>query len=176
MLHFLFFEIRTPFFDSILRTAPGTILNHSHQVWPPVLRRNQHFDARDFVSCCCSQAPQLKKVIFPKKIPYCNSARIFHFLYPQTSLILCYLINFLIGAGFEHPGPGFVFWENPANFSKIKNHFLEMSPCVKNPNRFAFWYPQTSLILFPFERILMAATVGPGSCVWGLGGLVRGKP
>ena len=176
MLHFLFFEIRTPFFDSILRTAPGTILNHCHQVWPPVLRRNQHFDARDFVSCCCSQAPQLKKVIFPKIFPYCNSARILHFLYPQTSLILCYLINFLIWAGFEHPGQGFVFWENSANFSKIKNHFLEMSSLVKNPNRFSFWYPQTSLILFPFERILMASTVGPGSCVWGLGGLVRGKP
>ena len=86
-------------------------------------------------------APQLKKVIFPKKFPYCNSARILHFLYPQTSLILCYFIGFFLGAGFEHPGPGFVFGENSANFSKIKNHFLEMSPCVKNPNRFSFWYP-----------------------------------
>ena len=29
-MNFLFFEIRTPFFDSILRTAPGTVLKHSH--------------------------------------------------------------------------------------------------------------------------------------------------
>merc|ERR1711949_138719 len=108
---FLFFEIRTPFFDSILRTAPGTILNHCHQVRPPVLRRNQHFDARAFVSCCCSQAPQLKKVNFPKIFPYCNSARIFHFLYPQTSLILFYLIRFLVGASFQGSGSGFVFAE-----------------------------------------------------------------
>merc|ERR1711949_57746 len=161
---FLFFEIRTPFFDSILRTAPGTILNHCHQVRPPVLRRNLHFDARAFVSCCCSQAPQLKKVIFPKFFPYCNSARIFHFLYPQTSLILCYLINFLIGAGFEHPGQGFVFWENSANFSKIKNHFLERPLHVKKPKRFSFWYPQTSLILFYLIRFLVGASFqGSGS-------------
>merc|ERR1711884_706455 len=145
---------------------------------PPVLRRKSHFDARDFVSCVLllQPAPQLKKVIFPKKFPYCNSARILHFLYPQTSLILCYLINFLIGACFEHPGPGFVFWENCANFSKIKNHFLERPLHVKKPKRFSFWYPQTSLILFPFERFLMAAKLGQLSCVWGLGGLARGKP
>ena len=68
-LHFLFFEIRTPFFDSILRTAPGTILNHSHQVWPPVLRRNQHFDARAFVSCCCSLLLNSKKWIFQNFFP-----------------------------------------------------------------------------------------------------------
>jgi len=37
-------------------------------------------------------APQLKKVIFPKFFPYCNSARILHFLYPQTSLTLFYFI------------------------------------------------------------------------------------
>merc|ERR1712155_364278 len=130
----------------------------------PVLRRNQHFDARAFVSYCCSQAPQLKKVIFPKFFPYCNSARILHFLYPQTSLILCYFIGFFLGACFEHPGQGFVFGENSANFSKIKNHFFGKTPCVKIPKRFSFWYPQTSLTLFPFERILMASSFqGSGS-------------
>ena len=136
-MHFLFFEIRTPFFDSILRTAPGTILNHCDQVWPPVLRRNQHFDARAFVSCCCSQAPQLKKVIFPKFFPCCNSARIFHFLYPQTSLILCYLINFLIGAGLEHPGPGFVFGGKESKSSK-KSEFSKKGPLVKNSKTFYY--------------------------------------
>ena len=68
---FLFFEIRTPFFDSILRTAPGTILNHCHQVWPPVLRRNQHFDARDFV--CWPAAARLlesKKWVFQNCFPF----------------------------------------------------------------------------------------------------------
>ena len=100
--------------------------------------------------------------------PLVKNPNRFSFWYPQTSLILFCFNNFLIWTCFEHPGPGFVFWENSANFSKIKNHFLEMSPCVKNPNRFSFRYPQTSLILFPFERILMASTVGPGSCVWGL--------
>ena len=70
-LHFLFFEIRTPFFDSILRTAPGTILKHCHQVWPPVLRRNQHFDARDFV--CWPAAARLlesKKWVFQNCFPF----------------------------------------------------------------------------------------------------------
>ena len=68
-LHFLFFEIRTPFFDSILRTAPGTILNHFHQVWPPFLRRKSHFDARDFVSCCCSLLLNSKKWFFQNFFP-----------------------------------------------------------------------------------------------------------
>merc|ERR1712155_406374 len=90
----------------------------------PVLRRNQHFDARAFVSCCCSQAPQLKKVSFPKFFPSLNSARILHFQYPQTSLILFCFNNFLIRTCFKHPGQGFVFWENSANFSKIKNQIF----------------------------------------------------
>merc|ERR1712155_399398 len=130
----------------------------------PVLWRNQHFDARAFVSCCCSQAPQLKKVIFPKFFPYCNSVRIFHFLYPQTSLILCYFIGFFLGACFKHPGPGFVFRENSANFSKIKIKFFGKTPCVKIPKRFSFWYHWSTLTLFYFIRFLVGASFqGSGS-------------
>jgi hypothetical protein len=57
-----------------------------------------------------------------------------------------------------------VFGENSANFSKIKIKFFGRTPCVKNPKRFSFWYPQTSLILFYLIRFLVGASFeGSGS-------------
>ena len=57
-----------------------------------------------------------------------------------------------------------MFGENSANFSKIKIKFFGKTPCVKNPKRFSFWYPQTSLILFYLIRFLVGASFeGSGS-------------
>ena len=102
---------------------------------------------------------------FLKRDPFEKNPKRFFFLYPWGVLRLFYLINFLIGACLEHPGPGFVFGENSANFSKIKIKFFGRTPCVKNPKRFSFWYPQTSLILFYLIKFLIGACLehpGPG--------------
>ena len=105
-----------------------------------------------------------KKVNFLKRDPFEKNPKRFFFLYPWGVLRLFYLINFLIGACLEPPGPGFVFGENSANFSKIKIKFFGRTPCVKNPKRFSFWYPQTSLILFYLIRFLVGASFeGSGS-------------
>ena len=101
---------------------------------------------------------------FLKRDPFEKNPKRFFFLYPWGVLRLFYLINFLIGACLEPPGPGFVFGENSANFSKIKIKFFGRTPCVKNPKRFSFWYPQTSLILFYLIRFLVGASFqGSGS-------------
>ena len=62
-MHFSFFKIRTPFFDSILRTAPGTILNHFHRC-PPVICGEIHTLMHGIL--CELQHPGVKKVIFSK--------------------------------------------------------------------------------------------------------------
>ena len=70
----------------------------------------------------------------------------------------------MIGACLEHPGPGFVFGENSANFSKIKIKFFGKTPCVKNPKRFSFWYHWSTLTLFYLIRFLVGASFeGSGS-------------
>ena len=110
-----------------------------------------------------------KKVNFLKRDPFEKNPKRFFFLYPWGVLRLFYLINFLIGACLEHPGPGFVFGENSANFSKIKIKFFGKTPCVKIPKRFSFWYPQTSLILCYFIGFFLGACFkhpGPGFVFW----------
>lgn len=128
------------------------------------LWRKSHFDARAF--CGHRQPPGVKKVNFPKKIPFWKSPKIFYFLYPRTSLILCYFIRFFVEAGLKHPGPGFVFGENSANSSTKKITFLEKTPLRKSPKISYFLYPQTSLILFCFIRFFVEASFeGSGSGV-----------
>jgi len=49
-------------------------------------------------------------------------------------------------------------------FLKKAVTFFGRTPCVKNPKRFSFWYPQTSLILFYLIRFLVGASFeGSGS-------------
>ena len=172
----MFFKIFTPFSHTILRNAPGTILDHSHNCPRVIFGENTTLMHGILGPHRHRQPPGVKKVFFPKKFPSLKSPEILYFLYPQTSLILFYFIRFFVAAGLKHPGPGFVFGENSANFSKKAVTLLEKTPSCKSPKNSYFLYPWGALTLFYFERILMAASVGPGSSVWGLGGLARGKP
>ena len=57
-----------------------------------------------------------------------------------------------------------MFWENSANFSKIKIKFFGKTPCVKIPKRFSFWYHWSTLTLFYLIRFLVGASFeGSGS-------------
>ena len=129
----MFFEIFTPFSHTILRNAPGTILDHSHNCPRVIFGENTTLMHGILGPHRHRQPPGVKKVFFPKKFPSLKSPEILYFLYPQTSLILFYFIRFFVAAGLKHPGPGFVFGENSANFSKKAVTLLEKDPLCKSP-------------------------------------------
>ena len=78
-----------------------------------------------------------KKVNFLKRDPFEKNPKRFFFLYPWGVLRLFYLINFLIGACLEPPGPGFVFGGKESKSSK-KSEFSKKGPLVKNSKTFFF--------------------------------------
>ena len=123
-------------------------------------------------------APQLKKVIFPKKFPYCNSARILHFLYPQTSLRLLTFKKIFKKINFIKFFKVCV-WRKFCKFLKKNSNAFWKDPFGKKSQKFLFpvslGCPETFLEE-KRKKERLAASAGAGSSVGGLGGLARGKP
>ena len=154
----MFFEIFTPFSHTILRNAPGTILDHCHNCPRVIFGENTTLMHGILGPHRHRQPPGVKKVFFPKNVPSLKSPEILYFLYPQTSLILFYFIRFFVAAGLKHPGPGFVFGENSANSSK-KSNVSRKDPFLQKSQNFLFPVSPDFTDTFLFYKIFSGSKV-----------------
>ena len=83
------------------------------------------------------QPPGVKKVIFPKFFPSLNSARIFYFLYPQTSLRLLAFIKFKKKINFIKFFKVCV-WRKFCKFLKKNSNAFWKDPFGKKSQKFLF--------------------------------------